>query len=98
MTQPRAYTEAEVRKLMLDHCRRLARSAAKNPGTTRLEACEIAIFSVLSMLDGETLQLPKFRLVVTPHPDDQQYCSKNGRNWFEPGMQLADDLHHEFFK
>ena len=36
-------------------------------------------FSILSMLDGCSLELPAFDIVARPHPDDKAYRTVQGR-------------------
>jgi len=41
-----------------------------------------AIFSVLAALDGSAIELPKFVVAPDPHPNDREYTTANGVNWW----------------
>lgn len=92
----RAYTPEEVRHKILTHLHALSEYWSRQPGKNRKEMCDGLVFSVLTMLDGATLQLPSFDLIPSPHPDDKQYHIDNGENWFEP--EVVNDVQlHEFW-
>ncbi len=83
---PRPHTKDEMVNMLLKHLRHLAHYwATTKLGDDTLAYCkkhgqselhyrvEGAMFSALTMLDGET-DLPAFHLVPDPHPEDEDYC------------------------
>lgn len=97
MTEPRAYTEDEVRDKILSHMRDLARYWSDVEGRTCREKIEGALFSTLSMLDGSG-GLCAFKLVACSHPDDKEYLRARNENWIEPGTTIDDCLHEHWHK
>lgn len=99
--EPRAYTADEVRDMLLERLVAVARYWADLPETDRAtgrtftlrDRCEGVLFSVLVTLDGESIGLPGFDLVPTPHPDDKAYHQSQGENWIELGTVISDTLH-----
>ena len=53
------------------------------------------IFSVFVMIDGESI-LPGFKLIPSPHPDDKDYLTKVGENYYPNDLDIAGDLHHSW--
>jgi hypothetical protein len=47
----------------------------------------------LTMLDGASVDVPGFDLVVRTHPEDEKYLRDNGENWWPNGV--AVDVSHE---
>lgn len=103
---PRAYTEEEVRDMLLNQIRALAKYWAKLPDVdpvtgqeqTVQDRCEGVAFSILTMLDGCGMTMPAITLKLDPHEEDKEYCQENGANWFEPGMEISEMLHEHFHK
>lgn len=103
---PRAYTEEEVRDMIIAHVRHMAHYWATIPALdkatghehTVLDRCEGVAFSILAMLDGSSMNIPAITLKLDPHPDDKEYLKGEGLNWFEPGMEISDSLHEHFHK
>jgi hypothetical protein len=55
------------------------------------------VFSILSMIDGATLDLPAFDLACAPHDEDREYHISEGANYFEAGQVINyTQLHEEF--
>ena len=96
----RAYTKEEVRTRLLGYFKELAQYWARQGDITDLAKCEGAIFSVLVALDGESMELPAFDVVLRPHPEDKDYHISEGKNWYEDGMIINENysLHDEFCK
>lgn len=93
MNEPRAYTTEEVRDKILSHMHNLVKFWAHESRVTDVEVkLDGLAFSILSMLDGCSINLPAFNLVPDPHPDDMEYHRENGDNWFEP-TPLSFPLH-----
>lgn len=57
-------------------------------------------FSILGILDGSSMGLPAFDLVLRPHPDDKEFFIEQGLDWFEDGMVINEEviLHEELYK
>ena len=94
-TSPRALTRDEIRSKFLAHVRAMVRYWAKQPGTAA-ERCEGVAFSVLTMLDGCAADLPAFRIVADPHPDDRAFREEQGENWYpdaSDGIDIGGALH-----
>ena len=105
MTECRAYTADEIRDRLLDHIRHTAAYWAELPDVDKAtdkpltvkDRCEGVAFSILAALDGTSMALPAFDLVVMPHEDDKTYHIKNGENWYESGTVISDMLHEHFY-
>jgi hypothetical protein len=98
---PRAYTPEEARDLLLEVFTASATYWANLPDKTPKERCDGVVFSVLVALDGCSMDLPAFDLIVSSHPDDPEYHKALGENWFEPEQRLSFALHehlHRFTK
>lgn len=95
---PRAYTEEEVRAMFLEHIWDLVRYWERTapPQSTADRLAGLA-FSILSMLDGSSTELPAFRVVCNPHPSDEAFCKEQGENWFPAGVDIGSFSLHENF-
>ena len=104
MSGPRAYTAEETADKLIAAIRATAAYWAALPSFDRAtgrwmttnDRCEGVAFSILSILDGCSLDLPGFDLVATPHPDDKAFMIAEGCNWVEPGCKLSFALHERF--
>lgn len=96
---PRPYTKKEVKEMLLKQIHVRCEYWAKESRTTNtLEKLQGLAFSILVLLDGDSLELPKMDLVLRPHPSDKEFCEKEWRNWFKDGMIInADSLLHDDF-
>lgn len=97
--EPRALTADEVRDILLKQIKALVHywsSDAVGAFRPARERCDGVAFSILSMLDGSTLDIPGVDLVFRPHADDKQYSIDNGENWIEPGTTVSDTLHEHY--
>ena len=94
----RAYTKDEVKQIFLENILLNIRYWDNIAGITKMDAIEGALFSTLTLLDGCSISLPAFDLVVRPHPDDKDYHIENNENYYEEGMVINDEcqLHEEF--
>lgn len=105
MSEPRAYTPDELRDHMLEQIVAYSRYWAELPDTDRAtgrtksiaDRCEGVAFSILAMLDGDSM-LPGVNLVFQPHEDDKEYHISQGENWIEPGTTVSDTLHEHFHR
>lgn len=92
--KPRAWTPEEVANMIVEGAVNTAHYWSTSPGCgTMEERVSGCAFSILSMLDGSTMNLPGMDLMPTPHPDDKQYDIDNGENYFEAGTVVSTSLH-----
>lgn len=96
---PRAYTSEEIRDVVLEEVRQIARHWA-DPKLDRdlLGRCNGVAFSILALLDGCSIGIPAIDLVIQPHEGDKDHNIRNGDNWFEPGTVIDDGLHDHYYK
>ena len=82
-TEPRAYTTEEVREQFLKQVSALVLfwETVPDEGPEFSRAYGVA-HSILSMLDGCSMQLPKFAIIADPHPDDEEHYKKEGENYY----------------
>lgn len=73
---------------------------------TQKERLQGLAFSIFSILDGSSLELPGFIIAPCPHEIDKAYHISEHENWFPENHMLADvikcdlggDLHHRVFR
>jgi hypothetical protein len=95
----RAYTAEEVRDIFLRHIRGIADFWANLPDKSPKERCDGVAFSILNIVDGNTLPLPALDICLSPHPEDKAYNQENGNNWFEEGMVINNcQLHDHYYE
>lgn len=100
-TTPRAYTETEVRDEFITSTIDIAKKWAALPDKTVQERCYGVAGSILQLIDGKSLYMPGFKMTVNPHPDDKAYCISQGKNWYEPGLDITstqDKLQELFYR
>ena len=100
----RVYTEQEVRNLVLDHVWVLVNHWDRDSRVTDTrEKLQGLAFSMLAMLDGSSVGLPKFIVAPDPHETDQAYHTDQGSNFFQPNHEsevecdISGGLHEEFY-
>lgn len=61
-------------------------------------AADGAVFSMLNLLDGGTLQMPAIDLVLRPHPEDKAFHISEDEDYYVDGMCINDEtmLHEEY--
>lgn len=103
--EPHEYTPDEIRDMLLDHIWSLIRywgNPAENLGDTQ-KRLEGLAFSILSSLDGCSLNLPGFALVPMGYEEDKEYHKEEGESWFPTNEDLEGvngvvcTMLHEFF-
>tara|TARA_Y100000310_G_scaffold109614_1_gene108012 strand:+ start:1796 stop:2101 length:306 start_codon:yes stop_codon:yes gene_type:complete len=67
------------------------------PDKTCRERMEGLVFSFFVMLDGAT-NMPAFKVIPEPHPDDKEFNIKRDVNWFPDDCDIAGNLHEEWAK
>ncbi len=96
---PRPYTEEEATCILMDKIWRcIEHWEMESRAPSPREKMEGLAYSILTILDGESLGMPGVQLNVqlTPHPSDEQYLKSQGENWFPQGMVLRTALHDAF--
>lgn len=104
---PRAWTADEIRDMLIEKFREIADYWAETdlkrpefgnmtPQEDIAYRCHGVAFTMLSTLDGCSMDLPGFDLIPTPHPSDKQYCIDEEENWFDPEMRISTTLHEYF--
>lgn len=97
MAEVRAYTEEETRELFLEHVRDLVNYwDAQKVG--RKEAIEGVAFSIMTVLDGNAIALPGFRVSPICPEDDVEFFKENGENYYDESVDIAGCLHEHFYK
>jgi hypothetical protein len=98
----REYTSDEIREQFLDHIRGLIdywsdESRAKNDK----DKLSGLAHSILSTIDGGSVNLPGFILAPCPHETDKQWYIDNGKNYYpenkETNSNIAGVLHEQLF-
>lgn len=97
MKRAREMTANECANRLLEHVRDMVLYAEREARwPTVREKLEGLAFSILVAIDGETSDLPAFRLIPHPHPDDAEYLKSEGRNWWPSDLDIAGGLHERF--
>ena len=104
--KPRQYTAEEIRDQFINHMWDLVEYWDKHvkdqnmPIDRRLQGL---MHSVLTTLDGCSMDLPGFALVTTPHESDKDYHKDQGENWYpENDLEKMNEpvcfmLHEDFY-
>ncbi len=87
----REYTKDEVLEMFMDNVRAIVRYWQNESRSDRNEAVSGVAHSLLSLLDGVHGGFPAINMVVSPHPDDKEFCKAEGENWFPASPQAASD-------
>lgn len=100
MSQPREYSLEECRELFLQELGSIADYCLKESRKeTVKEKIDLAIFAVLSLIDGEHGAFPTFALVPTPNSDDVDYYRRNNCKRWPAAVNISDgDLHHKWWQ
>lgn len=81
--QSREYNEEEVKAQFLKYVNRLIQFWEKDSkAPDSLSKLEGLAFSIMSAIDGEASDLPKYILAPDPHPEDKEYLRSKGENYF----------------
>ena len=94
MTRP--YTEDEVRDQFISYIHILIRYWNDVDKPTCYEKMAGLAFSILSTLDGESVELPGFKVIPDPHPDDEGFHRLEGENWYPDDVDIGGSLHERF--
>ncbi len=93
MSEPRAYTADEARKIFIDHLKVLAVYWGNLPNKTPLERTEGMLHSVLVTLDGGAGFLPAYDVIPSPHSEDKEFHISRGENYYVPIVINDCQLH-----
>ena len=97
MSEPREYTDYEIRELFLLKVKQTVRYWADLPDMECADKVDGCAFSILTLIDGCT-DLPAFSLIARPHPSDKQYHIEEDSNWFPDNVDISGFLHDEYCK
>lgn len=98
--EAREYTKDEMQELFIAHIRGLVEywSTVEEPGLSTRDRLSRFAFNMLVVLDSGT-ELPAFRLLPYPHPDDKEFLRSQGKKWFpEDGCDIAGHLHERLYR
>jgi hypothetical protein len=86
------YTNDEVRAKFLSHVNHLVKYWAEQPNQTDFEKVEGVAFSILSVIDGCSMNLPGFVLAPQPHKDDKQFHIGNDEDYYPRTKKVKTDI------
>ena len=94
----RVYSRDEIQTMFLQNAKEIARFWSKVDKTSVEKQILGAIFSIFTVLDGESVAMPGFTVTPSPREEDKTYHQRNGENWFPDDVDIAGDLHEQFVK
>lgn len=106
MSKPRELTEKQCRDKFLQYIANLVTYWADYDGPDEL-SCDDRLsglaFSILSTIDGSSVEVPAMLLAPAGHKDDKDYLRSRGLNWWpsvENGktVDIAGGLHERWAK
>lgn len=97
MTEPRPHTEDECREMLLDDLWAAAHYWADLPEKTNRSRAEGLLHSVLATLDGCSMGTPGFKVIPSPHEEDETYHRERGENWWPNDIDLVGGLHEQLY-
>lgn len=92
----RAYTEEEVIGKLMEYVDAIVHDVLSVENKTEEEKIRLALFSLFSTLDGSAIDLPAFKVIPSPHPDDKDYHAARGEEWYPDNIDIAGNLHGMF--
>lgn len=92
MGNQKAYTEQETRDMFLDHVRDLV-EYWDNTQADKTKALEGLAFSIMTLLDGEVIDVPGFRVSPICDKEDKEYYESKGEKYFDENVDIAGCLH-----
>lgn len=98
MSEPRAYTEEEVRAQFLAQMRADMEYWLELPNKTLKQRMSGFAFTVLATIDGCTIGLPGFRMSPWTHDDDAAYHIEKGENYYTDNIDIGGSLHEEWYQ
>jgi len=88
----REFTTEEVREQFLEAVRARIIDWSNNNRRNEKEKLEGLAFSILSLIDGESIDLPGFILAPAPNSEDKQYYIKRNKNWYPENHEIEDKI------
>lgn len=81
----------------IDECLGVAKYWGEH-GKTKEKAADGAVFSMLNLLDGCTMELPLMDVVLRPHPEDKAFRISEGGDYYVDGQVINAEvmLHEEY--
>lgn len=98
MNEPRVYTDEEILNKVMAHIWSLIDYWDEVENRPSREKITGAVFSILSMLDGCSTELPGFLIAPRPHEDDKDYLVDQGENYFPENHEIENQLKGEIGK
>lgn len=104
MKKPRQKTEEEVRKEFLAHVRHLVEYWHDVDDRDPKDKLNGLAFSIMSAIDGCSVDLPAFILAPFPHKDDKKYNVGKKKNYYPENNKsnvkcdIAGSLHDQLYK
>jgi hypothetical protein len=104
MSEPREYTEDEIREKFIKHIWSLIDYWHKIHNKSEKEKMEGLAFSILAALDGGAMALPSFIVAPMPAKADKEFYINNNMNYYPYNDtskikgDIAGSLHELFFK
>lgn len=104
--EPHELTVEEVRGLLLAHIENLVKywDTVKDISLSQKARLQGLAGSILTTLDGCSVDLPAFIVAPFPHESDKEFRKENGENWYPENHQskinadIAGCLHAHFFR
>lgn len=90
----------EAREKFLERVRYIAAYWQQAHKVTLKEATEGVAFSILVLLDGGSAEMPAYKVIPSPHPDDRAFQESEGKDYYPtPALEnnIAGQLHERFF-
>ena len=87
----RELTENEVRSMLLGHIHDLVSYWEGQEGSVK-DRMDDLVFSILTTLDGDSLNFPKFIVAPDPHLTDREYLRSMGSGWFPENHKIAPKI------
>lgn len=91
-----AYSEKEVKDMFLKKIKSITNYWSNYEAKSNKERCEGVAFSILSLIDGCSIDFPAIDMRLAPYPDDKQCHIDNDEDYFEQGMLINDCCLHHF--
>lgn len=93
-SKPREYTKDEVKEKLIKHlCGVLEYWYNEIETNDTRDKMEGLLFSILSTLDGSSMDIPGFKLIPSIDPTDKDFHIKMGENWYNDKDDIGGYLH-----
>ena len=92
-----AYTNDEFVELLMKQIRGRMKYAGEQHPHNGKEAAELAVFSILTLLDGATCDIPSFKLIPNIDEEYIQYCKTHDQRWIPLNAVIDTELHEMLY-